>query len=282
MPIVTLPATEDAGRPPGTATASSSQGVKQRPDPAAVAGPAVRGVRAWPGRRKRGYGTALAPCCGHGRKVASAATAGDKGPLDEVRDEAAGCRRCPLWRRATQTVFGAGAADADRAGRRTARRQGRRDGRALRRAGWPTAPQGLAESGLDRRRVYLTNAVKHFKWEPRGTRRLHEKPNSPPRSSPANCGWARAAGAGAAPGRHHGRDRGAIAAWTGRARDARSRHDDRRYQGAAGPDHRAPIVDPAGAGRRRAKGGVPRLRRRPAGRSPRTRSPLACDVTTVP
>jgi uracil-DNA glycosylase family protein len=100
-------------------------------------------------------------------------------PLDEVREEAAGCRRCPLWRRATQTVFGAGAADAEIV------LVGEQPGDKEDTMGEPfVGPAGqllhkaLAESGLDRRRVYLTNAVKHFKWEPRGTRRLHEKPNT--------------------------------------------------------------------------------------------------------
>jgi DNA polymerase len=99
--------------------------------------------------------------------------------VDELRGEAAACRRCPLWRRATQTVFGAGPADAEIV------LVGEQPGDKEDVAGEPfVGPAGLllrralAESGLDRRRVYLTNAVKHFKWEPRGTRRLHEKPNT--------------------------------------------------------------------------------------------------------
>jgi uracil-DNA glycosylase family protein len=99
--------------------------------------------------------------------------------LEDVRLEAADCRRCPLWRRATQTVFGAGAADAEIV------LVGEQPGDKEDTAGEPfVGPAGqllrkaLTESGLDRRRVYLTNAVKHFKWEPRGMRRLHEKPNT--------------------------------------------------------------------------------------------------------
>ena len=99
--------------------------------------------------------------------------------LGDVREDAAGCRRCPLWRRATQTVFGAGDADAEVV------LVGEQPGDKEDTTGEPfVGPAGqllrkaLAESGLDRRRVYLTNAVKHFKWEPRGTRRLHEKPNT--------------------------------------------------------------------------------------------------------
>jgi uracil-DNA glycosylase len=100
-------------------------------------------------------------------------------PLAEIRDEASDCRRCPLWRRATQTVFGAGPADAEVV------LVGEQPGDQEDLAGEPfVGPAGqllrraLAASGLDRRRIYLTNAVKHFKWEPRGKRRLHEKPNT--------------------------------------------------------------------------------------------------------
>jgi DNA polymerase len=100
-------------------------------------------------------------------------------PLAEIRDDATGCRRCPLWERATQTVFGAGAADAEIV------LVGEQPGDQEDLAGEPfVGPAGqllrraLAASGLERRRYYLTNAVKHFKWEPRGKRRLHEKPNT--------------------------------------------------------------------------------------------------------
>jgi uracil-DNA glycosylase family protein len=100
-------------------------------------------------------------------------------PLASLREDAAGCRRCPLWRRATQTVFGSGAADAEVV------LVGEQPGDKEDVAGEPfVGPAGellrkaLAESGLARKRLYLTNAVKHFKWQPRGKRRLHEKPNT--------------------------------------------------------------------------------------------------------
>ena len=100
-------------------------------------------------------------------------------PLAEIREEAAGCRRCPLWQRGTQTVFGDGAADAEIV------LVGEQPGDKEDLAGEPfVGPAGqllrkaLEASGLARRRVYLTNAVKHFKWEARGKRRLHEKPNT--------------------------------------------------------------------------------------------------------
>ncbi len=100
-------------------------------------------------------------------------------PLSHIRADAAQCRRCPLWQRATQTVFGAGAGDAEIV------LVGEQPGDQEDLAGEPfVGPAGqllrkaLTASGLDRRRLYLTNAVKHFKWEPRGKRRLHEKPNT--------------------------------------------------------------------------------------------------------
>jgi DNA polymerase len=98
--------------------------------------------------------------------------------LDELRRQAADCRACDLWERATQTVFGAGAPDAD------VMLVGEQPGDAEDRAGVPfVGPAGrvldeaLARAGIDRERTYVTNVVKHFKWEPRGKRRIHSKPN---------------------------------------------------------------------------------------------------------
>jgi DNA polymerase len=83
-----------------------------------------------------------------------------------------------LWRNATQTVFGAGPVPAD------AMLVGEQPGDQEDRAGSPfVGPAGrvlddaLRKAGLDRDRLYLTNAVKHFKWTPRGKRRIHQKPN---------------------------------------------------------------------------------------------------------
>jgi uracil-DNA glycosylase len=96
-----------------------------------------------------------------------------------LRTEAAGCRRCPLWRDATQTVFGEGPVDAEMM------LVGEQPGHEEDLAGRPfVGPAGrlldraLAAAGIDRGTVYLTNAVKHFKHEPRGKRRLHKKPNA--------------------------------------------------------------------------------------------------------
>jgi uracil-DNA glycosylase len=99
--------------------------------------------------------------------------------LEVIRSAAAGCRVCPWASHATQTVFGEGP--------RTARIVfvGEQPGDHEDRAGRPfVGPAGalferaLAEAGIDRQQCYVTNAVKHFKWQPRGKRRLHEKPSS--------------------------------------------------------------------------------------------------------
>jgi DNA polymerase len=98
--------------------------------------------------------------------------------LDAIRAEAAACRRCPLWERATQTVFGEGATRAP------IMFVGEQPGDVEDRKGEPfVGPAGqllrraLAEAGIETERVYLTNAVKHFKWRPQGKRRIHQRPN---------------------------------------------------------------------------------------------------------
>lgn len=95
-----------------------------------------------------------------------------------VRTLARDCRRCDLWRNATQTVFGEGP--------ETARVMlvGEQPGDVEDRQGHPfVGPAGqllrgaLVEADIDPAAVYLTNSVKHFKWEPRGKRRIHQRPN---------------------------------------------------------------------------------------------------------
>jgi DNA polymerase len=100
-----------------------------------------------------------------------------KPTLRTARLAAADCRGCDLWRRATQTVFGEGRADSD------VMFIGEQPGDAEDLAGKPfVGPAGrvferaLDAVGLARDRVYVTNVVKHFKWEPRGKRRIHAKP----------------------------------------------------------------------------------------------------------
>jgi uracil-DNA glycosylase len=99
--------------------------------------------------------------------------------LDSLRSEAASCRACPLWENATQTVFGEGPPDAEimLVGEQPGDREDR-EGRPFVGPAGLLLDRALAEAGVDRARVYVTNAVKHFKFEPRGKRRLHKRPNA--------------------------------------------------------------------------------------------------------
>jgi len=99
--------------------------------------------------------------------------------LDALRAAAAECKACDLWKRGTQTVFGEGGVRA------RVMLVGEQPGDQEDIQGRPfVGPAGrildtaLEAAGIDRKQVYVTNAVKHFKWEPRGKRRIHKKPNS--------------------------------------------------------------------------------------------------------
>jgi uracil-DNA glycosylase family protein len=99
--------------------------------------------------------------------------------LGSVREVAAGCKACDLYLKGTQTVFGEGPSRA------AIMLVGEQPGDAEDVAGHPfVGPAGrlldraLEEAGIDRRSVYVTNVVKHFKWEPRGKRRIHSRPNA--------------------------------------------------------------------------------------------------------
>ncbi len=99
--------------------------------------------------------------------------------LPALRTAAAGCTACDLYKRGTQTVFGEGSARA------SVVLVGEQPGDYEDREGRPfVGPAGrlldrcLEKAGIDRGAVYVTNAVKHFKWEPRGKRRIHSKPNA--------------------------------------------------------------------------------------------------------
>lgn len=99
--------------------------------------------------------------------------------LADVQAVSKGCKACDLYKRGTQTVFGEGPPRAE------IMMVGEQPGDAEDIAGLPfVGPAGrlldkaLAEAGIDRSRVYVTNVVKHFKWEPRGKRRIHAKPNA--------------------------------------------------------------------------------------------------------
>lgn len=103
----------------------------------------------------------------------------DPRSVDQLKDAAASCHGCDLWEHATQTVFGEGAEHA------VMMLVGEQPGDQEDLQGKPfVGPAGrlldkaLEAAGIDRRRVYVTNAVKHFRWIRRGKRRLHEKPNT--------------------------------------------------------------------------------------------------------
>jgi len=105
--------------------------------------------------------------------------ASDRKSLEEVRQEATTCRACDLWRTATQTVFGEGAVHA------TMMLVGEQPGDKEDVAGKPfVGPAGqlldraLEEAGIERKKTYVTNAVKHFKFVRRGKIRLHQKPDA--------------------------------------------------------------------------------------------------------
>jgi len=98
--------------------------------------------------------------------------------LKKLQIVAAGCQACHLWKIGTQTVFGEGKPSS------TVMFVGEQPGDKEDLSGHPfVGPAGalldkaLAEAGIDRKTVYVTNVVKHFKWEPRGKRRIHKKPN---------------------------------------------------------------------------------------------------------
>jgi DNA polymerase len=99
--------------------------------------------------------------------------------LEKLRIAAVGCTACPLWKTGTQTVFGEGSKHAK------VIFIGEQPGNDEDLAGKPfVGPAGklldraLEEAGIDRDEVYVTNAVKHLKWEPKGKRRIHKKPNA--------------------------------------------------------------------------------------------------------
>jgi len=116
-------------------------------------------------RSKKGAGSSQLPLVAHSPK--------------DLAKQAEHCRNCDLWRNATQTVFGDGSPRAP------IMMVGEQPGDQEDLQGKPfVGPAGkllqatLQEAGVDPKKVYLTNAVKHFKWEPRGKRRIHKKPNA--------------------------------------------------------------------------------------------------------
>ncbi|MBW9115373.1 UdgX family uracil-DNA binding protein [Rhizobium cauense] len=135
---------------------------------------------------------ATVPPAFHGRLKAAAqnlpsAPSAVAGTWEALREQAAACSRCPLHAKATQTVFGEGPQDAE------IMFVGEQPGDQEDLAGRPfVGPAGrvfdeaLSAAGMDRARLYVTNAVKHFKYEPRGKRRIHQRPS---RGEVEHCRW---------------------------------------------------------------------------------------------
>jgi uracil-DNA glycosylase len=109
----------------------------------------------------------------------SSAPIPDKLTLPALRAAAAGCKACDLWKLGTQTVFGEGRASAQvmLVGEQPGDKEDLK-GRPFVGPAGAVLDKALAAAGINRNDVYVTNIVKHFKWEPRGKRRLHKKPNT--------------------------------------------------------------------------------------------------------
>ena len=103
----------------------------------------------------------------------------DKLTLPALRAAAANCKACDLWKLGTQTVFGEGIANARvmMVGEQPGDKEDLQ-GRPFVGPAGAVLDRALTAAGIDRTDVYVTNIVKHFKWEPRGKRRLHKKPNA--------------------------------------------------------------------------------------------------------
>jgi DNA polymerase len=110
--------------------------------------------------------------------VAAEAFLPERLTLESLREAAAGCRACPLWERGTQTVFGEGSKRAEvmLVGEQPGDQEDK-EGRPFVGPAGKLLDRALEEAGIERSRAYVTNAVKHFKWEARGKRRIHAKPN---------------------------------------------------------------------------------------------------------
>jgi uracil-DNA glycosylase family protein len=98
--------------------------------------------------------------------------------LEPLRAASAGCKACPLWKTGTQTVFGEGPEDAELmfVGEQPGDREDL-EGRPFVGPAGHLFDEAMEDGGLDRSQAYVTNAVKHFKWTPRGKRRIHQKPS---------------------------------------------------------------------------------------------------------
>jgi uracil-DNA glycosylase family protein len=99
--------------------------------------------------------------------------------LEVLRNASKDCRACDLWRNATQTVFGEGSSLAKMMmiGEQPGNQEDL-EGKPFVGPAGKLLDEALIAAGIDRQKVYVTNAVKHFKWEPRGKRRIHKKPGA--------------------------------------------------------------------------------------------------------
>ncbi len=140
-----------------------------------------RSPRARHPRSAAGPGTAARGTDGPGTAAPATAAAlvPSRPTLASLREAAATCRACSLWERGTQTVFGEGEPQADVVfvGEQPGDREDREGHPFIGPAGH-LLERAIQDAGLDRRRIYVTNAVKHFKWEERGKKRIHQKPNA--------------------------------------------------------------------------------------------------------
>ena len=127
-------------------------------------------------------GTGLIEASGRVRKVRAPVYLAKPPPtrdLNALRAAAEKCKACPLWKSGTQTVFGEGPARARIVfvGEQPGDKEDL-EGKPFVGPAGRMLDKALAEAGVNRAETYVTNAVKHFKWEPAGKRRLHKKPNS--------------------------------------------------------------------------------------------------------
>jgi uracil-DNA glycosylase len=101
------------------------------------------------------------------------------GSLQALENASRNCKACDLWRNATQTVFGEGSPHAKimMIGEQPGNQEDL-EGKPFVGPAGKLLDEALLAAGIDRKRIYLTNAVKHFKWEPRGKRRIHKKPGA--------------------------------------------------------------------------------------------------------
>jgi uracil-DNA glycosylase len=120
----------------------------------------------------------LAPS-GYGNRMAERLFDSEYASLDEAREAAKTCTRCDLWKLGTQTVFGEGSASSELVfvGEQPGDKEDL-EGRPFVGPAGQLLDDALEQAGIDRGTAYVTNAVKHFKWEPRGKRRIHQKPNA--------------------------------------------------------------------------------------------------------